>query len=129
MPDFEISALFTGSTGEEAEIFISNELSKRGCTILDTNFSCPLGEIDIIASHKGVISFIEVKYRKSSHFGSPAEFVSTAKCTRIIKTAQWWLLHNKNKIKKNPVLSFDIAAISANSCEYLYNAYDTTLSP
>lgn len=125
MPDFKTSALFTGSTGEEAEAFIYRELQRAGYRILEQNLRSPFGEIDLIARKKNSIAFIEVKYRHDAEHGDPAEFVTPAKQRRIAKTAQWWLMHNPAISAKKPTLSFDVAAISGAECRYLHNAYET----
>lgn len=72
---------------EEAERF----LRRRGMKILERNFRCPLGEIDIIASHGKVLVFIEVKTRRTAAFGTPQEAVGPTKQRQIVRTAQWYL--------------------------------------
>ena len=58
-------------------------LIKRGYHILETNYRCPEGEIDIVARHKDSLVFIEVRTKKSWQFGSPEESITPAKMARL----------------------------------------------
>jgi putative endonuclease len=82
----------TGSLGEKiSETF----LIESGYTILDRNFRCKTGEIDLIAKDGDYICFIEVKTRCGDLFGSPCESVTYSKQQRISKTAQMYILRKK----------------------------------
>ena len=72
---------------EEAQRY----LIKKRCRVLGLNYSCRLGEIDIIAEHKGVILFVEVKTRASARFAAAREAVNPAKQRRIIAAAALWM--------------------------------------
>ena len=61
--------------GSEAEDIACHYLEKMNYTILEKNFRCRSGEIDIIAFHEGAIVFVEVKYRKDCKLGHPREAV------------------------------------------------------
>lgn len=73
----------------------------KGYTILQRNFNCSFGEVDIIAEKKGVICFVEVKARTRRDFGSPLEAITPAKQKRMIKTAEYYCM--KNKIVNKPI--------------------------
>ena len=81
-----------GLAGEKAAY---RHLKKNGYKILTCNYKQAqgkmIGEIDIIAQKGDVISFVEVKTRKSELFGLPCEFVTKAKQQRIIKTAYTYI--------------------------------------
>lgn len=77
-----------GRWGEEQA---QRYLMKKHCRILGLNYGCRLGEIDIIAEHKGVILFVEVKTRASSRFATAREAVNSAKQRRIIAAATLWM--------------------------------------
>lgn len=81
-----------GSIGEN----ISDKfLRDSGYIILERNFRCRTGEIDIIAKDGLYLAFIEVKTRLSSVYGSPGEAVNFYKKQKIYKTAQLYILINK----------------------------------
>ncbi|MGY0372092.1 YraN family protein [Clostridium sp. JNZ J1-5] len=82
-----------GNYGE----FISREfLIKQGYTIMDTNFKCKLGEIDIISfvSSKNCICFTEVKSRYNTLYGRPSESITYKKIFRLKNIAQYYILKN-----------------------------------
>ena len=61
--------------GTEEEALAAEFLEGRGYRIVERNFRCRLGEIDLIARDGSVLVFIEVKYRKTGAYGDPAEAV------------------------------------------------------
>lgn len=80
-----------GRWGEEQA---QRYLMKKHCRILGLNYGCRLGEIDIIAEHKGTVLFVEVKTRASAHFSAAREAVNAAKQHRILSAAGLWLSEN-----------------------------------
>ncbi|MBI4712169.1 MAG: YraN family protein [Planctomycetes bacterium] len=81
-----------GSLGEDAAI---KYLKKQGYRIVERNFRCNFGEIDIIAYRKEVLSFIEVKTRTSAGFGMPEESITPAKQKRMLRLAKYYLYKKK----------------------------------
>jgi putative endonuclease len=74
-------------TGILGEKIARDFLKKQGYHILETNYRCPEGEIDIVARHKDYLAFIEVRTKKSLEFGSPEESITPAKQARMRATA------------------------------------------
>jgi len=74
-------------TGILGEKLAKEFLARRGYRILETNYRCPHGEIDIIARDKDFLVFIEVRTKTSSEFGSPEESITAAKKERLRDTA------------------------------------------
>ena len=101
--------LALGAWGEDQAV---EYLRQQGIKIIERNFRTPVGEIDIIARHKSVLLFVEVKTRRSNAFGTPQEAVGPRKQRQIIRTAQWYLQNHKN-IKLQP--RFDVVAILCQS--------------
>lgn len=81
--------------GAFGENLACDYLAKSGYRVLERNFSCKAGEIDIIAAQADTIVFLEVKTRSSDRYGLPAEAVSTAKQGRIVRTALYYLQSRK----------------------------------
>lgn len=79
------------ATGAVYERAVRYYLEQQGYEILDCNYRCPLGEIDIIAKEGGYLVFCEVKYRKNSRKGNPLEAVDRRKQQTIFRCAQWYL--------------------------------------
>ena len=101
--------LALGAWGEDQAV---EYLRQQGIKIIERNFRTLVGEIDIIARHKSVLLFVEVKTRRSNAFGTPQEAVGPRKQRQIIRTAQWYLQNHKN-IKLQP--RFDVVAILCQS--------------
>jgi len=74
----------TGTLGEK---LAKGFLRKKGYRIIETNYRCPEGEIDIVAKKKDSLVFIEVRTRMSLEFGSPEESITPAKMKRLRATA------------------------------------------
>ena len=78
----------TGKLGEDIAV---NYLKQNRYTILDRNFECRQGEIDIIALDKEEIVFIEVKTRTSNKYGAPSEAVNKIKQKHMLQTIKYYL--------------------------------------
>ena len=74
--------------GTEGERIAERYLKKKGFTILERNYRCPIGELDLIVLDRRVVVFVEVKTRSDGRFGSPLESVHRHKQKRMIKAAQ-----------------------------------------
>jgi putative endonuclease len=70
----------TGLTGERVA---RDFLEKNGYHVIETNYRCPGGEIDIIARQENTLVFVEVRTKKSVQFGSPEESITPAKKERL----------------------------------------------
>ena len=76
--------------GLEGEKLAREYLKQQGYNILETNFYCRFGEIDIIAKINNEISFIEVKTRKQIRYGFPAESVNDYKKKHMYKSVEFY---------------------------------------
>lgn len=90
--------------GQLAELAAKIFLQKQHLTILAQNFSCKLGEIDLICHENGEIIFVEVRYRKGNSHGNAAQSIHLGKQKKVIKAAQYWLLINH---KQDVPIRFD----------------------
>lgn len=100
--------LTLGRQGEDAA---THYLQRKGMKILARNLSTPVGEIDLVVRHKRFLIFVEVKTRRGTAFGSPAEAVGPRKQRQIIRTAKWYL-NDKGDQGLQP--RFDVIAIIAH---------------
>lgn len=81
--------------GNLGETIACDYLIKQGYHIIQRNFSCKVGELDIIATDNDFLVFIEVKTRTSDRFGLPSESVSYSKQKKIVKTALCFIAYKK----------------------------------
>ncbi len=94
--------------GNEAEDLACQFLIEQGWEIIERNYYAGHAEVDIIAKEGEIISFLEVKMRSTTHFGSPIEHVDEAKVQRIFEAAERWVQENE---KHNYPLRFDVIGI------------------
>jgi putative endonuclease len=80
-----------GSYGERVAL---NHLREKGFAVLDSNWRCELGEIDIVARDGDYLVVVEVKTRRSDRFGSPAEAVTAEKLARLRRLAARWIIEH-----------------------------------
>lgn len=95
-----------GATYEER---VAKYLSDQGYRILERNFRCRIGEIDLIAEENKILVFLEVKYRKSNRYGNPAEAVTPAKQRTICRVADFYRM--SRQIPESCSYRFDVVAI------------------
>lgn len=77
-----------GQWGEER---VAEWLCRQGWRVLERNFRCRMGEIDIIAENGRYLAFVEVKLRKDGQYGAACEAVTPSKQRRLRTTAQFYL--------------------------------------
>ncbi len=77
-----------GRAGEDAAAAL---LRRAGFTVVDRNWSCEHGELDIVARRGDLVVFCEVKTRRSDAFGLPAEAVGWDKRLRLRRLAAAWI--------------------------------------
>jgi putative endonuclease len=83
-----MSARDTGKHWENAAL---SHLQKAGLELIERNFHCRFGEIDLILAERDAIVFVEVRYRGDSARGDGAATVGSAKQTKLVRAAQLWL--------------------------------------
>lgn len=106
-----------GKFGEEKAC---NYLEKNNYKIIERNFRCKQGEIDIIAKDlaKNELVFVEVKTRLSFNFGRPAQSVNILKQKHILNVSKYYLF--KHSIK-NSFIRFDIIEVYVKESQFKIN--------
>lgn len=77
--------------GELGEELARKYLKKHGYHVIETNYRCRHGEIDIVTRRRDSLVFVEVRTKTSDAFGTPEESVTAAKQERLVATAQTYL--------------------------------------
>jgi len=112
-------------TGRRGEAIAADYLKKHGYEILEKNFRCPLGEIDIIARDGQDLVFLEVKTRKSERLGYPEEAVDAKKQKKISRLASFYLQMKNLNISR---ARFDVVAVTLSEAsgevKLIKNAFD-----
>ncbi|MGN0771681.1 MAG: YraN family protein [Christensenellales bacterium] len=108
-------------SGINGENLAAEFLENKGFVILERNYSCRIGEIDIVAMDKDVLVFVEVKSRDNTRFGMPLEAITPAKVRSIIATARYYIATHK---KYDLQVRFDVVAILRGKIEHIENAFE-----
>jgi putative endonuclease len=101
----DLSRIKTGKKGEDLAVL---HLRTLGYQILERNYRCPLGELDIVARDGDVLVFVEVKSRQTEAFGEPELAVGKTKQKKINLIAEYYL----TKRESHPIKArFDVVAV------------------
>ncbi len=98
-----------GAAGEE---FVARRYAEAGYRVLDRNWRCRDGELDLVAARGGTVVFCEVKTRRGLAFGGPAEAVTAVKQQRVRRLATRWLTERPEGASRFPEVRFDVACVT-----------------
>lgn len=107
-----------GQAGEDTALAY---LLAQGQTLLQRNFRCKGGEIDLVMQENQVLVFVEVRRRANLRHGGAAASITRSKQARLIIAAQIYL----QRYRMPPACRFDVIAIDGEHLEWLQNAIDT----
>lgn len=110
------------SKGAEAERQAAEFLLQRGLALVDKNYRCRYGEIDLIMREGSTLVFVEVRMRSRADFGGAAASIDAAKRGRLLRTAQHYL----SALRNIPPCRFDALLVhSADGAqiEWVRNAF------
>ncbi len=114
--------------GQAGEQLAADFLKRKGYTIVQRNFRCAAGELDIIARDNDYLVFVEVKTRRNHNYGSPLEAVDFRKQRQICRTALCYLQKHSAEDQN---IRFDIIAITITATkpliEHITEAFDSCL--
>jgi putative endonuclease len=103
--------------GQQGEDRALDYLTRQGLVLVERNFRCQAGEIDLIMRHQAYLVFVEVRRRASASFGGAAASVTSAKQRRLILAAQYYLLRHRAP----PPCRFDLVALDGEKLTWLQN--------
>lgn len=107
--------------GAEAEALAAAFLERRGLRIIERNYRCRLGEIDLVAREGDTIVFVEVRQRSSRAFGGAAASITARKRMRLARAARHYL----SRMGTLPACRFDAVLIEGSPAqiEWLRDAF------
>ena len=112
--------------GQQTEQLACRYLQKNGLTLKETNYRCRQGEIDLVMKDGNTLVFVEVRYRKSSLFGSAAESIDKRKQNKLVLCAKHYLSARNNQ---NQACRFDVISLngplSAIQIDWIRDAFIT----
>ncbi len=112
-----------GAFGEEVAV---RRLQELGYRVLERNYRCPIGEIDIVAMDGEVLAFVEVRTRRGNRMGTPEESVGLRKRRKMIEAAQTYVAERGYQGEWR----LDVAAVVLDAqgrlerCEVIANAVE-----
>ena len=106
--------------GSFYEDVVCEYLLNQGIEIIEKNFRCHFGEIDIIGREKNTLLFIEVKYRKNDQYGMPQEAVTEEKKRVICKCATYYCMKHSYAVS----IRYDVVAILDTQITWIKNAFE-----
>ena len=109
------------STGSRYEEEAAAFLIREGYEILERNFYCRHGEIDLIAREGGYLVFAEVKYRRTPMWGCAAASVNRAKQKKIYQCAKMYM--KQHGLSFYHPVRFDVIAVDGNEITLIKNAF------
>ena len=104
--------------GEGWEQHALAHLQGHGLRLVETNFRCKSGEIDLILRDGEVLVFVEVRQRAANNHGGAAASITPAKIGRLVSAASTYLL----RFPRVPPCRFDVIAIDADQLDWLRDA-------
>ena len=107
--------------GARKEELAVQYLKQQGIQVLEQNYRCRQGEIDIIAREENYLLFVEVKYRSTVQHGYPAEAVTRKKQQKIRRVAEYY--QYRMQLPENTPVRFDVIAILGTEIQYIRNAF------
>jgi putative endonuclease len=93
---------------------------ERGYTVLDRNWRCREGEIDLVLAHGATLVFCEVKTRSSTAYGTPAEAVTRTKQLRLRRLAMRWV--DVHQVRPS-TMRFDVAGVIGTDVDVIQAAF------
>jgi len=102
-------------TGNQAETAACNYLQRQGLKLVERNYLCKRGEIDLIMRDGKNTVFVEVRYRRSDRFGSSAESVDWRKQAKLLATAEHYLQQHPKAAQS--ACRFDVVALTTENTQ------------
>jgi putative endonuclease len=113
----EKTTIEVGATGEDRAVSF---LARRGLRIVERNYRCKVGELDIVARDGGVLVFVEVRSRRSDEFGSALDAISVHKRRKVTRVAAVYLAHRRPAFDQ---ARFDVIAITGTELVHIKDAW------
>ncbi|HEY6094918.1 MAG TPA: YraN family protein [Gallionellaceae bacterium] len=110
------------TAGAQAEQLAAQYLQQHGLRLLQRNYRCRYGEIDLICQHDDALVFVEVRLRSNAAFGGAAASIDARKQAKLLRSAQHYL----STLPRTPPCRFDAILLQSadiHSIEWVKNAF------
>ena len=107
--------------GNAAEKIAATYLQQKGLSLIEKNFRCKYGEIDLIMQDGKTLVFIEVRLRSNANFGGAAMSINQAKQQKLSRSAEYYLqMHGNSACRFDAIL---MQSTNINTIEWIQNAF------
>jgi putative endonuclease len=107
--------------GLAAEQIAATFLQLQGMTLLEKNFGCKYGEIDLVMRDANSLVFVEVRLRRNADFGGAAMSINLSKQRKLARSAEYYLqLHGNCACRFDVIL---MRSVDINTVEWIQNAF------
>ena len=113
----ERTTIEVGATGEDRA---ADHLVRNGFRIVERNYRCKLGELDIVARDGSTLVFVEVRSRRDAEFGSALDAINVHKRRKVTKVAMFYLARRQPKFRE---ARFDVVAITGPELVHIKDAW------
>ncbi len=117
---YGVGVTTTIEIGANAESVATRALSRAGYQIVERNYRCKAGELDIIARDGAILAFVEVRSRADAEHGHAAEMVTVAKRRQVARIAAHYLALVRPEIDQ---VRFDVVAITGDAVDVIKDAW------
>jgi putative endonuclease len=111
-----------GNKGSEAEQLAAAFLLRQGLQLVETNYRCRFGEIDLVCNDRKTLVFVEVRLRGCEAYGGAAASITASKQHKLVLTARHYL----QRLRTSPACRFDVVLLRSlrdNDIEWIRNAF------
>jgi putative endonuclease len=112
-----VKAAIRGAAAEDAALAY---LARRGLSLVERNFRCRGGELDLVMRDAATLVFVEVRQRSHAGYGGAAASIGAAKRARLVIAAQTYL----QRYRAPPACRFDVVAFDGAAVSWLKNVID-----
>ncbi len=109
------------SLGKAKEALAAAYLGERGLALLESNYRCPLGEVDLVCRQGPYLVFVEVKWRRSMAAGGPLAAVGWRKQRTICRVADWYRM--ERGLPASQAIRFDVVGMAGEEIIWIQNAF------
>jgi putative endonuclease len=114
------------ASGARFEAIALAHLERAGLALIERNFCCRYGELDLVMRERDIVVFVEVRYRSASRFGDGVDSIGAAKRARLVRAAGAFLAGHPRLARA--ACRFDVLAIAgdadAPSIDWRQNAFE-----
>lgn len=110
---------YTQRTGNDAELRACQYLTEQGLELIERNFHCRYGEIDLIMREQQTIVFVEVRFRKANSLVNGAQSITSGKQTRLVRSASYYL--QQHKLNETIPARIDVIAVTQDNDQHQFD--------